>query len=159
MFNLLPSNKSSVAEKQAALENRSTIKSLSPFIDKEDILRVGGRLKHSLLSYEEQYRIILPTESHLPELAAQAYYKRALYGGTQLTLSLLRQKYWIPRGRLLMKKCIYQCTSVRAMAGGISPASDERLAFRSRHSWPSISTRRTRLRRSDLFTNCARARI
>ena len=40
------------------------ILSLSPFIDQNGILRVGGRLQNSNISYEKQHPIILE-KSHL----------------------------------------------------------------------------------------------
>lgn len=48
------------------LLNNSLVKSLSPFIDNQGILRVGGRLaKAEHLSFEEKHPIILPAHHKL----------------------------------------------------------------------------------------------
>ncbi|KMQ92414.1 hypothetical protein RF55_7604 [Lasius niger] len=46
---------------------RSPLSKLTPFIDEHGLIRVG-RLKHSILSYDERHPKILPKESHLTKL-------------------------------------------------------------------------------------------
>lgn len=121
----------SALQRHHQLDNRSSIRSLSPFIDEESMLRVGGRLKHALLSFDERHPIILSPKSHFTELVIQAYHQRALHGGTQLTLNLIRQKFWIPRGRLMVKHCIHHCIScVRWRAASPQPPMGNLLAAR-----------------------------
>ncbi|XP_075150862.1 uncharacterized protein LOC142224970 [Haematobia irritans] len=50
------------------LSRSSPIISLSPFLDKSDILRVGGRLDASNLSYEMKHQIILPYNDPIVKL-------------------------------------------------------------------------------------------
>ncbi|XP_071640002.1 uncharacterized protein [Temnothorax longispinosus] len=69
----------------------------------------GGRLKHALLTYDEKHPIILPASSRLTKLLIEAYHKRVLHGGTQLTLSALRQRFWIPRERAAVSRHIHRC--------------------------------------------------
>jgi len=38
----------------------SSLKTLHPFIDKEGLLRVGGRLQQSTLPYQTMHQMILP---------------------------------------------------------------------------------------------------
>ena len=72
----------------------SVIIKLHPFIN-SDLLRVGGRLKHSLLDYSEKYPLILPAKGHLTYLLILDMHHRSLHGETQLVLCNLRVKYWI----------------------------------------------------------------
>lgn len=51
---------------------RSSLCRLTPFLDKKGILRVGGRLKHSLLTPDERHSIVLPPDSHLTGLVIDA---------------------------------------------------------------------------------------
>ncbi|XP_071577334.1 uncharacterized protein, partial [Temnothorax nylanderi] len=83
-----------------ALSRRSSILKMHPIIDEKGILRVGGRLKHAILSRDERHPVILPRHSHLTNLIVDAYHRRALHGSVQLTLGLLRQRFWIPGGRM-----------------------------------------------------------
>ena len=39
---------------------KSKLKRLNPFLDKDGLLRVGGRLKHSVLPFSQWHGIILP---------------------------------------------------------------------------------------------------
>lgn len=82
---------------------------LTPFMDAEGLLRVGGRLKHSVLCFDERHPVILPPRSHFTRLVIDAVHRRVLHGGVQLTLATLRRRYWVPRGRFLVKQHIYRC--------------------------------------------------
>ncbi|XP_011171524.1 uncharacterized protein LOC105204162 [Solenopsis invicta] len=78
-----------------ALPRRSSLVKLSPFLDDQGILQVGGRLRHSLLSYDKKHPVILLRRAHLTRLVIEDCHRAALHGGTQATLGLIRQ-----RGRL-----------------------------------------------------------
>ncbi|XP_039311339.1 uncharacterized protein LOC120359094 [Solenopsis invicta] len=86
----------------------SPLKNLNPFLDTKDNLRVGGRLCRASLSYDERHPIILPRHRISELIVAQAH-DRTLHGGTQLTLGVLRQQYWILNARNLVKHHIHRC--------------------------------------------------
>ncbi|XP_076301650.1 uncharacterized protein LOC143219633 [Lasioglossum baleicum] len=90
--------------------SKSRLAKLCPFLDKEGVLRAGGRLQAANLSYDRTHPAILPVESPLAKLWVEAAHKRCLHGGTQLTLATLRQECWILKGRQLVKYCIHRCT-------------------------------------------------
>ncbi|XP_011706173.1 PREDICTED: uncharacterized protein LOC105461373 [Wasmannia auropunctata] len=90
------------------LSTRSLLTKLNPFLEK-GVLRVGGRIKHSLLAFDERHPIILPRRSILSTLVIRSCHSRTLHGGVQQTLGLLRQRFWIPGGRLEVKACIHRC--------------------------------------------------
>ena len=57
---------------------------------RQGILRVGGRLQHSQLSYASKHQIILHPHSHLSKLITENEHLRLLHSGVQLTqLSLI----------------------------------------------------------------------
>ena len=86
----------------------SPLKTLNPFLDANEIIRLGGRLRHAFLSYDERFPIILPRH-RISNLIIDHAHKRALHGGTQLTLRILRQNFWILGVRSLVKTHIYRC--------------------------------------------------
>ncbi|XP_076660104.1 uncharacterized protein LOC143363391 [Halictus rubicundus] len=88
---------------------RGPLVRLNLFLDERGILRVGGRLKHSLLDYDEKHPIILPEKSKVTALLIVYFHEKLLHGGTQLTLHNLRRRYWIPRGRQAVRKHIHGC--------------------------------------------------
>lgn len=81
---------------------------LTAFIDKEGVVRVGGRLDEAQLNYEERHPAILPS-SPLPNLIIDQAYRVTLHGGTQLTLSRVRQTTWIIGGRAPVKSYVLKC--------------------------------------------------
>ncbi|XP_011687068.1 PREDICTED: uncharacterized protein LOC105449509 [Wasmannia auropunctata] len=91
------------------VSHRSPLRRLTPIIDSDGALRVDGRLKHSTLSADQRHPKILPTESHLTHLIVDAIHRRTLHGGTQVTLATIRQRFWIPRGRQLVRRHIHRC--------------------------------------------------
>ncbi|KMQ86917.1 gag-pol protein, partial [Lasius niger] len=93
------------------LPGRSPLIKLTPFVDNDGMLRVGGRLKHSLLSPDERHPVILPAESHLTVLIIDACHRKTMHGGVQLTLGTLRQHYWIPGGRAAVKRHLHRCVT------------------------------------------------
>ncbi|XP_025266369.1 uncharacterized protein LOC112638589 [Camponotus floridanus] len=115
------------AEIAAARESRSMPKGghlakLHPFIDSQGILRVGGRLKHAILTYDERHPMIAPPASWLTQLIVESCHRRTLHGGTQLTLGLLRLRFWVPRGRAVVKRILHRCvTCVRWRANTPRP--------------------------------------
>ncbi|XP_025265426.1 uncharacterized protein LOC105258069 [Camponotus floridanus] len=97
--------------KGRALPPRSPLTKLSPFLDDSGVMRVGGRLKNAILSHDERHLIIIPPESRLTHLMVDSCHRRTLHGGVQLTLGLLRQRVWIPRGRAVVKRAIHRCVT------------------------------------------------
>ncbi|UYV73020.1 hypothetical protein LAZ67_10001579 [Cordylochernes scorpioides] len=91
------------------LPTNSKLLSLNPFIDSSGILRVGGRLRKSSLQFSEKHPIILPHNHFVTQLIVQQFHVEHLHSGLQLTLCAIRQKYWIPSGRFLVKKLINRC--------------------------------------------------
>lgn len=87
----------------------STIKTLTPYLDEDSIVRVGGRLRHAKLDEDSKHPIILGnTNSLVPLIIADAHIE-TLHGGVQLMMCHLRAKYWIIRSKKLIKSCIHKC--------------------------------------------------
>ncbi|XP_046973825.1 uncharacterized protein LOC124540368 [Vanessa cardui] len=63
--------------------------------DSEGIIRVGGRLEMSSLSFNEKHPILIPKESCLSALLIADAHQKTLHGGPQLMITYLRSKYWI----------------------------------------------------------------
>ncbi|XP_027844862.2 uncharacterized protein LOC114125425 [Aphis gossypii] len=97
-----------------ALKNKSMITppylaQLAPYIDDNYIVRVGGRLRFSGISYDAKHPILLPRSSRLTELIIRHYHLSFLHGGSKLVLSMLCQKFWILSGRAAIRRVIFAC--------------------------------------------------
>ncbi|XP_029175788.1 uncharacterized protein LOC114944167 [Nylanderia fulva] len=105
-----------------AVPRRSVLARLDPFVDRNGVIRVGGRLKHAVLNPDERHPIILPRRSHFAVLVIRECHRRAMHGGVQLTLGMVRQGYWIPGGRLEVRRHIHRCvTCLRWRAASPNP--------------------------------------
>ncbi|XP_070170403.1 uncharacterized protein [Polyergus mexicanus] len=93
---------------KSLLPRTSSLLSLYPFLGKDKLIRLGGRIDHSSLSYDERHPIILP-KHRIPDLLIAQAHKASLYGGTQLMLRILRQNYWIISARTSVKSLIRSC--------------------------------------------------
>ncbi|KAL6418140.1 hypothetical protein ACFW04_011084 [Cataglyphis niger] len=158
----------------ASLPNRNNLVKLVPFSDPLGILRVGGRIKHALLAYDERHPAILPGSSHLTQLIIEACHRRTMHGGVQLTLGTVRQHYWIPRGRQMVKAVIHRCVTCARWRGATQKQimgdlprlrvtlPDHSCELASTTPAPSSCARRraavTALTRPSLRSSCASAR-
>lgn len=84
--------------KHGRVSLKSKILNLSPFLDEEEILRVGGRLHHAEISSDQKHPIILPHNHRLTELLIEHAHILTFHGGARVTMSCIRQKYWIIGG-------------------------------------------------------------
>nr|XP_049706052.1 uncharacterized protein LOC126056570 [Helicoverpa armigera] len=92
-----------------ALKKESKIKTLNPYLDGAGILRVGGRLRNANLDEQVKHPIVLGNKNDLVTLIIADAHARTLHGGVQLMLSYLSSRYWIVRGKTLIKSCIHKC--------------------------------------------------
>ena len=72
------------------LNKKNSISSLNPFLDADNILRVGGRINNSELSYEAKHPIIIPTKSHLANLIIHFSHKILLHAEFQIMIRAIR---------------------------------------------------------------------
>jgi len=96
-------------EEKQEFDVNSSLKALHPFLDKEGLLRVGGSLQHSTLPYQPRHQMIRPANHHFTNLIVSAEHIRLLHAGPQLLIASLRDKYWMPRIRNLVKLVILHC--------------------------------------------------
>lgn len=69
---------------------------LNPFIDKEDVFRVGGRLSLATLHPHVKHPAILPKNSHISALLVKHFHERIYHQGRGMTLNELRANgFWI----------------------------------------------------------------
>ena len=103
MFDLLNSDSLFKSELQqlariGKLSSKSTLLPLNHMIQNH-LLRVSGRLSHSLLEEDAKHLLILPADCQFTTLLIRDAHHRTLHGGVQLTLATPRRQFWIVRGR------------------------------------------------------------
>lgn len=85
------------------------LRPLHPFLDKEEIVRVGGRLQNSGLPYNRKHPIILPKLSRITDMIVHSEHLRLLHAGPKLLLSSLNERFWLIDGLRSVKKIVHRC--------------------------------------------------
>lgn len=87
----------------------SPLRKHNPFLDDDNIIRIGGRIQHADIPYNQAHPIILPSKDHITTLIVENYHLRLLHSGIQNTLANLRLRYWPLNGRNEVKGVIHRC--------------------------------------------------
>ena len=98
----------------------SPIASLSPFLDQDGILRVGGRINQlsETLPAKEINPIILPNAHHVTSLIARHHHEQVKHQGRLLTEGAIRcAGYWIVGVRRVIASLIHGCVTCRRLRG------------------------------------------
>lgn len=80
--------------KEPTISPRS-LAQLAPFIDSTGIIRVGGCLRNSNVSFSVQCPILLPKSSHFTQLVIRHYHLTYFHAGPQITAPLIARSYQI----------------------------------------------------------------
>jgi hypothetical protein len=93
-------------------------KQLGLFIDSNGIIRCKGRFENSDLTESARFPILLPSSDKFTYLIIKRIHEKVLHSGVSQSLSALRLKYWVPRGRATVRKVIHDCLICRRTEGG-----------------------------------------
>ena len=121
----LDGNDDRFEDSQNARKRNSTVKSISnlykldPFLDKEGLLRVGGRLKNSTSPYKIKHPLLMPKSSHVTVLLVrQFHHGKQHHQGYGMTHNAIRQAgYYIINGRSMISHIIAKCVTCRKLRG------------------------------------------
>lgn len=116
---------------------KSRLKSLSPYIDSDGLLRVGGRLKHANIDVNATHQMILPSKGKLIVLIINDIHGKTLHGGGQVMLAYLRQQFWMLDARNTIRPQIHKCvTCQRHRANTASQLMGQLPSYRVQQSLP-----------------------
>ncbi|XP_054868653.1 uncharacterized protein LOC129349462 [Amphiprion ocellaris] len=88
--------------------------SLSPFVDEQGVLRVGGRLTRSSLHPHIKHPAIIPKSSHVSTLLIKHFHEKVQHQGRGLTVNELRSNgLWITGCSSAVASHIFKCTTCR----------------------------------------------
>ncbi|XP_074026866.1 uncharacterized protein [Leptinotarsa decemlineata] len=88
---------------------KSSLLPLSPFLDKEGIIRVGGRISKADITYDRKFPIVLASKHTLTKLIVKDEHHRQLHAGAQAVLASLRLNYWPINGRNTIRGILRKC--------------------------------------------------
>ena len=99
-----------------SVQNNSKLVSLAPFLDSEQLIRVGGRLKNSVLSSSQTTPIILTSKDIFTQLMFNYFHICLSHCGPSLLLCYLGNKFHVVGARRLSRQVCSQCTICRRTA-------------------------------------------
>jgi len=82
---------------------------LAPFVDDSGIIRVGGRLRHSTLSYDCKHPMLIAKRSHLALLICRRWHRLTCHSGPRVMISLILRQYWIIAIRSVVHEVVTKC--------------------------------------------------
>lgn len=86
-------------------------------IDENGIIRHESRLQNAAIPTDTKSPIYIPPKSELVRLIVQQIHGDNAHCGKEHTLSIARQRFWIPRASNAFKKHIKNCTTCKRYQG------------------------------------------
>lgn len=99
------------------LPKNCSLMKFNPFLDEDNLMRVGGRLLNSNFCYEKKHPLLLQSTHQFTKLLFYSEHKRLLHAGPQLLLASIRDIYWPIGGRNLAKACYHRCVQCTRIRG------------------------------------------
>ncbi|XP_053388583.1 uncharacterized protein LOC128551695 [Mercenaria mercenaria] len=99
-----------------SLKGRSNLCSLDPFLDKNGLIRVGGRVQHAEMSDLVKFPIVLPRKGHITELVIRHYHDKVQHQGRGMTTNVIRNNgLWIIGCSSAVSHVILKCVVCRRL--------------------------------------------
>ncbi|UYV79156.1 hypothetical protein LAZ67_17001281, partial [Cordylochernes scorpioides] len=89
------------------------MKQLHAFQDKEGLWRVKTRIVNRNDDELSRLPILIPTNHPVTELIVKSVHEKMYHCGAQTLRSVLREKFWIPKARQLVRHVIHKCPRCR----------------------------------------------
>lgn len=106
--------------RNTSMKKTSSLYRLDPFLDENGVLRVGGRIKRAMMSFDVKHPIILPNKNHVTKLIVRHHHERISHQGRGMTLNDLRSHgYWIVGGSSVVATYISKCVTCRKLRGAL----------------------------------------
>lgn len=112
------------AVKGKVIKRSSPIYGLDP-VYINGLLCVGGRLKHAPIQDDAKHPVILPKKHHVVDLIVRHNHAIAGHSGVEYVLSIIRNKFWIVKARVVVKKILRECFDCRRRQ---APVGQQRMA-------------------------------
>ena len=105
----------SARHRNDTLKKTSSLYKLDPFVDKNGLLRIGGRIRRADVPFEVKHPLILHKKSHTSDLIVRYFHDSVgHHQGRGVTHKTIRQTgYWIVDGRSTVARTISECVTCR----------------------------------------------
>ena len=86
-------------------------------IEEAELLRCKGRLCNSDLGVEASKPVIIPRHHKLTDLIVLDCHRKVHHSGVRATLAELRSRFWVPKGRQVVKGLLGKCVACKKQEG------------------------------------------
>ena len=94
----------------------SPLSHLDPFLDPNNLVRIGGHIRQASVSQDIKHLFVLPGQGHTSKILANHYHEKALHQGKGITLNEIRSSgFWIIGGGTMVSRPIHQCVTCRRL--------------------------------------------
>ncbi|KAK6181756.1 hypothetical protein SNE40_009545 [Patella caerulea] len=84
-------DRTATRDRNRKIKKYSSLFRLDPFLDKNGLIRVGGRIQRANIPHELKHPVIIPSKSHLTKLLITHYHQKVNHMGRGITHNELRQ--------------------------------------------------------------------
>ena len=103
---------------KASVPATHRLASLSPYLDQQGVIRVGGRLRNANLTFSAKHPIMLHNAHPFTMALAYDQHRKSMHPGGYLTYAALRQAgYYIEKGKRFAQKMIKNCVLCKRLRG------------------------------------------
>ena len=103
---------------KAPIHASSRLSKLDPYLDDNNLIRVGGRLRNLDKDSHLKHPVVLPSASHVSCLLVRHLHERSAHQGRNSLLNTIRQNgYHILNGTRLVNSVIFKCIHCRKLRG------------------------------------------
>ena len=124
---------STAKPKKSQVYSSSRIFKLDPQL-MDGLLRVGGLLEKAPVQLDTKHPMILPASHHVVRLI---YHHISGHSDTEHVLSMIRERFWIIKGRAAVKRALSGCFSCRKRH---TPVGEQKMANPPQDSRRSLQT-------------------
>ncbi len=112
------------------------------FVGDDGLYRCKGRLGNANLPYPTKFPALLCRQHHVTSLIVKDAHERVMHNGVKETLTELRTRYWIVKGRQFVRRILHGCIVCRKYEGKPyrTPASPPLPEFRVKPEPPFTYT-------------------
>lgn len=95
----------------------SIVRQLKIYKADDKTFRSGGRLGNALVCETAKYPYLLPTKDRFTTLVIQEAHERQIHAGVNITVTFLRQTFWIQCIRQFVRSVLKKCVICRKVTG------------------------------------------
>lgn len=87
------------------------------FLDENRLMRCKGRIEHANLESDSKHPILLSSKHPFVDLIIRDTHTRVKHSGIRDTLTTIRERFWVLRGRQAAKRILKRCVICRRAEG------------------------------------------